>query len=242
MPSFSDIGSSLLKKLTPNKSGQAVTSIPQFALTDLRNLNRPAPSWRWNLVMPALPGAEPAKISPPKNFLSSISALISKDPQALSVVCESISVPSTLNLGRQDRYFNGHMVAFPGLPSYETVNAVFYESEDYATLSYFRKWQSYIYDPASRVYGVPSDYGLDVEFIALPVTNYTDVKRYAKISMYTCWPISVQRLNYGNTTDRIRIEVELAFHTMDVTIVGGASNSSSKDLGSVVNAISKWRS
>lgn len=224
---------------TKQKPGSA---IPQLALRDIKNLNRPAPSWRWNLIMPALSGVQPATTNTTKSIFSAISKLVSKDPQALQLVCESISIPPTINFGRQDRYFNGHQVAFPGLPSYETVSAIFYEDEQYNTLSYFQKWNSLIYDPRLRVYGVPAQYGKTVEFIALPITNYDDLARYAKITLVTCWPISVNKLTYGNTTDRIRIEVEFAFHRLQTTVVGGSSSSQSSDLGSLVNNALKWRS
>lgn len=231
------------EKISGKKKPQApVKAITQIALRDIKNLNRPAPTWRWNLVMPPLPGVTPEKVSPKKSFLSAISALISKSPQSLAVLCESIEIPPTISLGAQDRYYNGHMVKFPGLPNYETISAVFYESEDYATLNYFKEWQKYVYNPDTRVYGVPGDYGWTVEFIGLPVTDYADVKRYISIELFTCWPISVQKLSYGNTTDRIKIQVELAFHTMKTTIVGGPPSSKSNDLGSIVNNVTKWRS
>lgn len=236
------VKASLTRKFNEAKKQKPGSAIPQLALRDLKNLNRPAPSWRWNLVMPSLPGVSPAKSNAKKSIFASISRLVSKDPQALQLVCESISIPPTINLGRQDRYFNGHQVAFPGLPSYETVSAIFYEDEQYNTMNYFRKWFNIIYDPKTQIYGVPADYGKSVEFIALPVTNYDDVARYAKITLITCWPIAISKLSYGNTTDRIRVEVEFAFHRMETSIMGGLASSESSDLGSLVNSISKWRS
>lgn len=236
-----------VKSAIGSKKDQIVKGASPFttlALKDIKNLNRPAPTWRWNLITPQLPGVSPERLTIKKSFLSTISSLLSANSQTshVKLVCESITLPGMIDLGRQEKYVNGQQIIFPDIPSHETAVAVFYESEDYSTLNYFRAWRKYVYNPDSRVYGVPADYAWPVEFIALPITDYEDVHRYMSIKLLSCWPVSVQKLSYGNTTDRIRLEVEFAFQQMEVTIVGGPASKQGTDLGSVVNNVLKWRS
>lgn len=214
----------------------SIKKVTALTLQDIKNLDRPAPSWRWNLVMPPLPGITAEQMTPKKSILS----FLNKPTQSNLIVCESIEIPPTINLGQQTRFFKGHNVQFPNVAGYDTVTAVFYESERYSSLHYFKAWQEAVYDPKHRVYGVPANYGWNVDFYALPITDYEDVQRYTEISLRTCWPINVQKLSYGNTTDRIKMQVEFAFHKLEVNIVGGGASSTKLDAGSVVNSVRKY--
>lgn len=234
-----DYAAKLRASLATKKfTAKPVKSIKALTLQDIKSLNRPAPSWRWHLVLPPAPNAKAEQIAPKKSFFST---LFGKAPQSSIIVCESIEIPPTIGLGRQDRYYKGHNVAFPSLPGYDTVSAIFYESEDYATFNYFKEWQKFVYNPDTKVYGVPATYGRTVEFLALPLTDYEDVKKYTSLELRTCWPLTIQKLSYGNSTDRIKIQVEFAFHELKTTIVGGPS-SAGNDAGSVVNKVGKWLS
>lgn len=226
----------------PGKSGSTGNNPKAVTFNDIKNLSRPAPTWRWSLIMPATPSDTIAQKTSNNPILKAISKFLSSAPDSRVIMCEAVEVAPNINLGRQDRYFNGKMVTFPGLPSVTPITAVFYESEDYSTTDYFRKWQNNVYDPARNIYGVPAEYCKDIEFVALPITDNSEVTRYMSIMLKNCWPVEISKYSYGSTTDRIKIQVEFAYHDLEVTIVGGPQSSSKLDLGSIVNKAKQWMS
>lgn len=198
--------------------------VSTFKFADVRTLDRPAPAWRWTVQLPTIKGL-------------SIPALH----------CESVDLVPGLNIPKVSKYFQGIELPFPGVPSYDTVSAVFYENESYQTLNYFSAWTNLIFDPASKTYGVPKSgrttvgYGQDVMFSLLPATETAVTKRYANVSLGLCWPSNIQRLSYGSTTERIKIQVDFVFHSLDLQIVGQPAPGRGGDVASLLNKFMSFR-
>jgi hypothetical protein len=245
--------SALIQKVKDAVSKKSPESPPSrnvkaVSFKDIRNLNRPAPTWRWNLILPPLPSekAEEPKTTAKNPILKAISKFLSAAPDSRVILCETIDVHPTLDLGKEDRYYNGRMVSFPGQPATQPITATFYETEDYATTDYFNKWMKQVYNKDTRIYGVPAVYGKDIEFIALPVVDNealeTTKQRYMSIVLKKCWPSNLRGYEYGNTTDRIKVRVDLNYLDYELTIVGGSPSDSKSDAGSLMNKVSQWRS
>lgn len=240
----SSIISKIKDKLSAPSASEAKKVVKGITFTDVKALHRPAPAWLWVLKLPPLPEEKQVSKGPKNPLLKAISKFLSAAPDTRIIMCEEIELPVNINIGTQDRYYNGRMTTFAGLPSLTNVKATFYESEDYLTTDYFRKWQNEIYNPETRVYGVPASYGKDIEFIALPSVDQEDlgVGKYMSIKFLKCAPMNIANLSYGNSTDRIKIQVEFSYLDMQVEILGGPKASSKTGAGELTNKLTQWRS
>lgn len=241
----SSIFSKIKDKLSGPPKSTATKVIKGITFNDVRSLHRPAPAWKWILKLPPIPSEGQVKETGPKNpLLKTISKLLSAPPDTRIILCEEFTAAPNVNIGKQDRYYNGRNTSFPGLPSLESCSAVFYESEDYATLDYFLKWQYEVYNPNTRVYGVPAQYGKDIEFIALPLVDQEDLNspKYMSITYKKAWPSSVKSLSYGGANERIKIQVEFDYLDLEVSVVSGASSDKKVGAGQLMNKLSQWRS
>jgi hypothetical protein len=229
--------------LAGKKPADGTKQIKAISFNDVKSLNRPAPAWRWNLILPPVQSSSAPKEEGPKNpILKTLSKLLSAAPDSQIILCENIDILPNITTSTQDRYYNGRMTTFPGLPSMPSVSAVFYESEDYATTDYFRKWQYEVYNPDTKVYGLPANYGRDIEFLALPVTDNEDLPRYMSIILKKSWPAEIGKLSYGHSTERIKVQVQFAFLDQEVSIVAGPPSDGKTDAASLVNKVTQWKS
>lgn len=192
------------------------TTVTKFKFSDVSRLDRPAPSWRWNITLPKIQG----KSLP-------------------GIFCENVDVVSGISIPRSSKYFQGIELAFPGIPSYEIITATFYEPESYQTTDYFTTWTSLIFNPIQKIYGVPKDYGQTVVFSLLPIVE--PIETWATVELGTCWPLNLQRLSFGSTTDRIKVQVDFAFHSLDLVIVGASQPPAGSDAATLLNKFSNLR-
>ena len=243
MISPSTLYNKIKDKLASKSPAGPTKVIKAISFSDVKNMNRPAPTWCWNLIMPPIPGEGQIAEEGPKNpLLKTLSKFLSAAPDSRIILCESIDISPIITLGTQDRYYNGRMTAFPSLPSVPPVSAVFYETEDYMTTDYFRKWSYEVYNPDTRVYGMPAKYGKDIEFLALPPTDQTEVSRYMSIILKKAWLKDISKYSYGATTDRVKVHVEFGYLDMEVTVVGGPPSDKKQSMGDLANKLSQWKS
>jgi hypothetical protein len=209
------------KKVQELQNKVFTPSVGTFSFKDVRNLDRPAPTWRWSAMFPEIAGLKLPGLH-----------------------CESVDIVPGLNIPKVNKYYQGIELPFPGIPSYDSVSAVFYETESYQTLRYFTAWSNLIFNKKRKTYGVPGSgnngYGRKVVFQLLPVTELADIKNFAEVSLLICWPSNIQRLSYGSTTDRIKIQVDFVFHDLDIKITGTAPDEGT-DVASLLNKFTSFR-
>lgn len=188
--------------------------VNKLTYKDVRTLDRPAPTWRWDVNLPEISG----KTLP-------------------GLFCETVDLIPGVNLNQKPLYYKGVNIELPGTPSFEKISAVFYETESYRALDYFVAWENLVYNQKNKVYGVLKDYGKTVTFNLLPVIDVTKDSRYAVLTFIGCWPTSMRQLSYNNETDRIKIQVEFVYYDTELQINGLSPSSAGTDAGTLLNKL-----
>ena len=196
-----------------------------LSVSDVLNLDRPAPTWRWLCTLPAMDG-------------------IIIDP----IRCENVEVPFTSTLATQDKYREGMHRNIVSGASYDTVSAEFYETEDYKTTAYFLAWKKRIFDEDKKTYGVPGQYLQFISFRLLPVVESTSGGNYVDLAFEECYPNSIAKVRYGGETGKVKIKVDFIVHSMSFKPSADFSKPVAKkpgafsDAATLLNKALKWKS
>ena len=123
------------------------------------------------------------------------------------IVVEKVT-PTFSKTPATPRFNQGSNTYFPGITDIDGLTVSFYETYDFAVITWLRNWREKVYNTSNGVYGMPKDYKKSIHVIQYGQGSNSKV---ADVKYQGCWPTDTAPLSLDYTDESGVIKVEGQF-------------------------------
>jgi hypothetical protein len=168
-------------------------------------LEDPAPSWRYAVIWPTLPGFD-------GKFVQD------------NIVAETVSVPFK-GVNAIGRHAGATIKYFPDFMEIQSFSSTFYLDQYHRSLNYFLIWKELIADPSGN-FNETDKFKQDLN---INIFSYDDSNQNAvTMKLFGVWPTEVTALEFSyENSDRLKLDVQFSLDSSQVEFLDteGTGNS-----------------